>query len=358
MALVLTDEQQLLQKTAQDFFSTNSPITAFRESRDQNQIVSYQQEIWQQMVTLGWSSILIPESLDGLDFGLTGMGLITIESAKTLCASPLQSTASLAVEALLRCRQSNSRDELLKAIAAGKEVPSFIQSHTLTLQSDKVHGEVEFVSEGMAASSLLAVIQNDDTSPTLCLIDLADHGVSREPISLIDQRDYARIKFTNAPAKLFEWHSDALEAQQEIDAVGAVITACELYGISSEAFARTLGYLKEREQFGQKIGAFQALQHRMAKVYMQSELLKSVLLDALDAVENQRDDYQLAVSHAKVLANDVAQLVCTEAIQMHGGMGITDELDIGLFYKRARVLRTVFGSTAYHKRRFAKLSNL
>ena len=351
MGLVLNEEQQMLQSTAQEFFSSSLPVDAFRKARDKHQVVQYSEAAWRQMVELGWGAILVPESLEGLEFGLTGMGVICIEAARNLAASPLQSAATLSVESLLRCDVSDSRDELLKAIASGARRPAFAIGEP--------HGIVEFVPEGMAADCLLLLNTTQGSAPSLLLFELNDDAISRSAVSLIDQRDYAHIELQGMPAAAtFEIVANAESVTEHINDVGALITACELFGCSSEAFDRTIDYLCEREQFGQKIGAFQALQHRMAKAYMQLQLLKSVLYDALQALEGEREDASLAVSHAKVLANETAQLVCTEAIQMHGGMGITDELDIGLFYKRSRVIRTVFGSTAYHRQRFAQLSGL
>ena len=367
MALVLNEEQRLLQSAAQEYFSSRLSTAEFRKARDADHLVKYSSDAWQEMIDLGWGSILLPESLDGLDFGLTGMGVICIEAAKSLAVTPLQSAATLCVEALLRCEASSVRDEMLRAIAEGKHVPTLIRRRYSKIESTRnddgvtLNGSMQFVAEGSSADTLLVMIGAGETKTQLCLINAQDKGVERETVSLLDRRDYANITLNQiqvSSENILTFEKDGQDCVDHINDIGAVMTACELYGCSTEAFSRTLAHLCEREQFGQKLGAFQALQHRMAKAYMQLELLKSVLYDALDALENDRADSALAASHAKVMANDVAQLVCTEAIQLHGGMGITDELDIGLFYKRTRVLRTVFGSSAYHKNRFASLSGL
>lgn len=372
MSMVINDEQGMLQIAAKEFFRANLPVNAFRSSRDENNQVRYDTDAWRQMIEMGWGSILLPETLDGLDFGIKGMGLIAIEAAHCLAVTPLQSAATLCVDALLAADQSAARDKLLRDIAAGCAVPTFKLTEAETCQLRKesdnltISGSLEFVPEAMAADSILLLIEGHDSDTQLdsdtrlVRIDLMQEGVLRKPVCLIDRRDYASVQLNEVAVdseNCFKLHDSSHSNQvQAINDRGALMTACELFGISQETFTRTLEYLKEREQFGQKIGAFQALQHRMAKAYMQIELFKSVLYDALDAVEQGREDATLAVSHAKIIANDVSQLVCREAIQMHGGMGITDELDIGLFYKRARVLRTVFGSTSFHKHRFARLS--
>ena len=354
--LVLSQEQLMLQTSAKEFFDSNLSIEQFRAQRDEHSIVLSDAQTWQQMVELGWSAILVPEALDGLEFGVTGMGVITIEAGRNLVASHLLSSASFSVSALLSCQPSDARDTLLRAIASGKQVPCFAQCTGGIRGSHQsgYSGKIAIVHEAMSADSLLLLCEIEN-EPRLLQIDLNSQGVKRQPMHLIDFRDYAAIELDQVTViNSFECGSDIAGPQE----LGALLTACELFGISSETFERTIQYLCEREQFGQKIGSFQALQHRMAQAYMQLQLFKSVLYDALSGMEANRDDALIAISHAKVLANDVSQLICTEAIQLHGGMGITDELDIGLFYKRARVLRTRFGSSSFHKQRFADLTGL
>jgi len=344
----------MLQSSATEFFANNQSIERFRAQRDKHGVVHSDAQLWQQMVELGWPAMLVPEQLDGLEFGLVGMGVIAIEAGRTLAASHLLSSATYAVSALLSCPASEARDEMLRGIADGSQIVCFAQCKgaLTSSQRDGFSGELELVAEGMTADSLI-VLNQDDESQSLLMFDLNSSQLKRNLIKLIDYRDYATIELDNAqPLNSFKY----MPGKVTLDDLGALMTACELFGISIEAFERTITYLCEREQFGQKIGAFQALQHRMAKAYMQLQMAKSVLLDALSALEAERDDADVAICHAKVICNDLAQLICTEAIQLHGGMGITDELDIGLLYKRARVLRTRFGSSALHKQRFADLS--
>lgn len=368
MSLVLNQEQLMLQRSAQDFFAHNLPIKQFRAQRDTQGVVLSDDQTWQKMVELGWAAMLVPESLGGLGFGVTGMGVLVIEAGRNLAASHLLSGASFAVSALLSCQPNDVRDKLLGGIASGSMVPCFAMSfsHLTDPPQPGFNGKIDLVPEAMSANSLLLLCQADG-GKQLLQFDLNSDRVKRDAMHLIDYRDYAAIEFDQAEAvAFFDYRSTAPDIQE----LGALLSACELFGISSEAFDRTISYLCEREQFGQKIGAFQALQHRMAKAYMQLQMCKSVIYDALNKMDGSMDamwhgdrqtpcdDVLIATSHAKVLANDVAQLICTEAIQLHGGMGITDELDIGLFYKRARVLRTRFGSSAFHKQRFADLTGL
>jgi alkylation response protein AidB-like acyl-CoA dehydrogenase len=128
-----------------------------------------------------------------------------------------------------------------------------------------------------------------------------------------------------------------------------------MLGGTLECFERTIEYLKEREQFGVKIGTFQALKHRAAIMYTEIELSKSVVLDALSAIDEERADTSQLASLAKARLNDVYQLVTNEAVQMHGGIGVTDELEIGFFLKRARVAMQIFGDSGFHRDRYASL---
>ena len=344
--LVLNEEQEMLQNAAREYFSEAASIEAFRKVRDEQGVVRADREVWQAMVDMGWSSILVPEELDGLDFGLMGMGVLCIEAAKSLAASPLQSSAALSIEALLMCEASEERDALISAIASGDEL-------AITCLTDKSR----FVAEGTTADKALVLIDQKGVQ-ALQVIELNTDDIERTPRKLIDFRDYAQMDLSAAPVKLSLTVEHGVDFETRINNIGAALTACEQFGISSEVFERTIAYISERKQFGQEIGSFQAIQHRMAHLYMKLQMLKSVLYDALSALEVSRDDVDLAVSHAKVLGNDVSQAVCTEGIQLHGGMGITDELDIGLFYKRARVLRGVFGSSSVHRERFAQVSGM
>ncbi len=360
MALFLSEEQLMLMSAAAEYFAENSSVDTFRKVRDESGVVGISKSAWQEVADLGWGAIVVPESLDGLDFGLTGLGLLCIEAARKLAVSPLQVSAGLAINALLKCEATESRDALIRDIASGEKVVNYVapQNAPLLMNEEKIMGALKFVAEAAGSDLILTPVAGSENT-TLALIALECEGLRCEPVNLMDHRDYANLHFDGVEvsnSESFSFSGSAAAAIESLDNLGALLTACELYGLSREVFQRTLEYLKEREQFDQKIGAFQALQHRMAKAYMQLEMLKSVVYDALDAMDAERDDQSIAVSHAKTLANDASQLITTEAIQMHGGMGITDELDIGLFYKRARVLRTVYGSSSYHKQRFARLS--
>ncbi|MFT5275967.1 MAG: alkylation response protein AidB-like acyl-CoA dehydrogenase [Saprospiraceae bacterium] len=369
MSLVLNDEQQMLRDAAAAYFSDKASVQAFRDLRKSDQ--SIDNDSWQRISEFGWPAILAPEALGGLGFGVSGLGLIAIEAGKNLTVSPLFSSAAICMTALLQCEPSSVRDALIQSISDGKSKcvlvhtenhrfePQAIESKaTQTSDGYQLNGSKAYVAEGGYADTLLVVAELD-SKVGLFVVDANASGLSKTKLEMMDRRDYVNVTLDNVQvvdSQMLKWSNDSTSAIDNLTNVGALMAAAELYGCALEAFERTRVYLGDREQFGRKIGSFQALQHRMAHAFTQLELLKSVLFDAMHALEKDRKDASLAVSHVKTLANSTARLVTQEAIQMHGGIGITDELDIGLFYKRARVLQAVYGDSNFHKNRFANLS--
>ena len=179
-----------------------------------------------------------------------------------------------------------------------------------------------------------------------------DEGVSRSPRHMADSRSHAQVRFDGADA----------EKLGGTELVGAVIDrataalCAEMLGMAEQAFATTNDYLKTRVQFGQPLSTFQALQHRMAKIFTELELMRSAVEGALEAIDAGRSDVDQAVSLAKALANDTLHLASREMVQLHGGIGMTDEHDAGFYLTRAAVLQAMWGNAAYHRERFARLN--
>jgi acyl-CoA dehydrogenase len=189
-------------------------------------------------------------------------------------------------------------------------------------------------------------------------VDPGAEGVRRTRTIMADSRNAANIDFENVRVGADRLIGEPGKGWQVLEPVldrGRVALAAEMLGNCREAFNRTVEYLKEREQFGKLIGSFQALQHRAALMYTELELGKSVVLQACSAVDENPDQLPLLASLAKARLNDISKLVTNEAVQMHGGIGVTDELDIGLFLKRARVAMQLLGDSGYHKDRYATL---
>ena len=376
MALVLTEEQRFLQDSAREFLTANAPVESLRKLRDDRDPIGYSPDTWQNMAELGWASIILPEQYGGLDFGFTGLGLVMEEAGRTLAASPIFASAVVGASTLLLGGTQEQKEALLPAIAGGtltlalalEETHHHRPTHiaTTAIQQDGnylISGQKTFVLDGHSADKLLIVARTsgDKTSAegiSLFLVDREASGVNVQRTIMVDSRNAANITLDAVSVS-----SDALvgtidEGWQILEPVldrGRVAMAAEMMGLSLEAFDRTIEYLKEREQFGALIGSFQALQHRAAQMQAEIELCRSVILQALSSVDDAPAQLPLLASLAKAKLNELAKLVTNEAVQMHGGIGVTDELEIGFFLKRARVAMQVFGDTGFHKDRYATL---
>ncbi len=377
MALVLNEEQRILKDSARDFLTENAPVEALRKLRDSHDELGYSAEIWQQMVDLGWTAVSIPEAFGGLEFGFMGLGAIFQESGHTLTASPLFSTVVLGASLIELQGTQSQCESLLPQVAEGSltlalaleeknhHAPSNIAtSCTKNAEGFVLNGQKTFVLDGHSADKLIVIArtsgdQQDQTGLSALLVDPKASGVKVERATLMDSRNAANITFENvqlADDALLGEQDTAFTALDKTLDRGRAILSAEMLGGCLEMFQRTVEYLKEREQFGVKIGSFQALKHRTSKMFVEIELCKSAVLAALSSIDDNADNSAKLISAAKVKLNDTYQLITNEATQMHGGIGVTDELDVGLFLKRARVIIQAFGSSSFHRDRFATLS--
>jgi acyl-CoA dehydrogenase len=376
MPLVLNEEQRLLQDTAREFLDSNAPVEALRKLRDQRDPLGYAPDLWRQMAELGWASIILPEQYGGLEFGFLGLGVVLEEAGRTLAASPLFASAVVGASAILLGGNQQQKEALLPAIAGGELTIALAleESHhhrptqmrsTVMKEGDGfvVSGEKTFVLDGHSADKLIVVARSagaerDSAGLTLLLVDREAEGVSVQRTLMADSRNAANIRFDNVQVAADALIGEAGRAWPVLEQVldrGRVAMAAEMMGLALEAFERTVAYLKEREQFGAPIGSFQALQHRAAQMQAEIELCRSVLLQALTAVDETPEQLPILASLAKTRLNELVKLVTNEAVQMHGGIGVTDELEIGFFLKRARVAIQIFGDSGFHKDRYATL---
>jgi alkylation response protein AidB-like acyl-CoA dehydrogenase len=376
MALVLNEEQRLLQDTAKEFLSSNAPVETLRQLRDSRDELGYSNELWQQMAELGWASIILPEQYGGLDFGFLGLGTVLEETGRTLAATPLLSSAVIGASALLLGGNDLQKESLLPEIAAGQLTLGLAleeSNHhnpagvamTATNKGDHylLTGRKLFVVDGHSADKLIVVARTsaepgDSAGLSLFLVDGQAEGLTRKRTIMADSRNAANLEFENVRVATAQLLGNVDEGWAVLEPTldrARVALAAEMLGSAWEAFERTVEYLKERDQFGAKIGSFQALQHRASQMFIELELARSVVLQALSTVDEQPDQLPLLASLAKARLNDVAKLVTNEAVQMHGGIGVTDELEIGFFLKRARVAMQLFGDSSFHKDRYASL---
>jgi len=377
MALVLNEEQQMLKESAQGFLAEFAPVAELRKQRDAGSETGYADNLWGQMVDMGWAAILVPEAYGGLEFGHVGMGQIVEQTGRTLTASPLFATGILGVTAINKAGSEGQKTELLGAIAGGEITTALAVDETahhapaqISMAATKqgsgysLNGSKRFVADGGTADKLIVAARSsgeagDMKGISLFIVDRTAAGVEVERTATTDGRNYANINFNNvevAESALLGEEGKGFRALSATLDAGNIFLAAELLGISQESFDRTLQYLKERKQFGVLIGSFQALQHRAADWWSQIELCKSVVLKALQAMDEGDMRMPAMASIAKAKLSEVAELATNEAIQMHAGIGMTDEYEIGFFIKRARPAQTLFGDNSYHTDRFALLN--
>ena len=379
MKLILTEEEQFLKDTAKSFAEERSPITHFRSLRDMSDPMLWDKNIWNEMSKLGWPGIMIPEEFGGSNFGLSGICVVLQECAKTLTPSPLFASGVLGAYAINNYGTKEQKEKYLPLIASGELTTSVAvdeSSHhnpydTVLIakkNSDEyiLSGKKNFVIDGTSSDLLIVLARTsgkkgDLTGLTLFLVDPTNEGIDRIKLEMADSRNYANIIFDNVKISSKNILGDIEAGGEAIDDVldiGRIAMSAEMLGNSEAAFETTLDYLKQRKQFGVLIGSFQALQHRAAEMFCEIELTKSSVIAAMRAADERSNDVQRLSSLAKTVAGETLHLVSNEAIQMHGGIGVTDEYDIGFFLKRARVAEQIFGSAKFHTERYANLSGV
>ena len=377
MKLILTEEEQFLKDTAKNFAEERSPITHFRSLRDSSDPLLWDKDLWSEMSKLGWPGIMIPEEFGGTNFGLSGICVVLQECAKTLTPSPLFATGELGAYAINNYGTKEQKEKYLPLIASGELTTSVAvdeSSHhnpydTVLIakkSSDEyvLSGKKNFVIDGTSSDLLIVLARTsgekgDSTGLTLFLVDANNIGINRIKLDMADSRNYANISFDNVKIPSQNILGDIEAGGETIDDIldiGRIAISAEMLGNSESAFETTIDYLKQRKQFGVLIGSFQALQHRAAEMFCEIELTKSSVIAAMRAADERSNDVQRLSSLAKTVAGETLHLVSNEAIQMHGGIGVTDEYDIGFFLKRARVAEQIFGSTKFHTERYANLS--
>jgi alkylation response protein AidB-like acyl-CoA dehydrogenase len=369
MALVLNEEQSMLRDAARDFLGERAPVRHLRELRDRGANAGFSRELWAEMAELGWPAILVPEAHGGLGYGYTGIGLVLEETGRTLTPSPLLGTALTAVAALNLAGSREQCAAILPGIAAGERIVSLACDEASRHRPGQVATTAQERGEGYRLSGRKTAVIDGQAADTfivsawtggglsLFLVPAGAQGVAVEPYLVLDTHVAATVRFDRV-----ELGADALLGQPDqgqalldrILDIARIGAAAELLGVAQEAFARTVQYLKDRKQFGVPIGSFQALQHRAAKLHAEIEMCKSVVLKALQQLDDGVADCTELASLAKAKVAATAHLAATEAIQMHGGIGMTDEFDIGFFLKRCRILETLYGDRHFHLDRYAR----
>ncbi|MGE8064324.1 acyl-CoA dehydrogenase family protein [Pseudomonas sp. NPDC089569] len=376
MSLRYSDEQRLLADSARDFLADRSPVSAQRRLRDEAVALGFEPQLWQDAVALGWSAIAFPEDLGGLDFGCKGLGPIFESMGRNLSATPLLSSVVLAGSLLHLAGSAAQQAHWLQALISGerrlalavdersRHDPSRIALEAKAEgQGYRLHGDKYWVVDGLGADAYVVAArtsgQSGDTRGiSLFLVPAGTPGLTVSALPLIDSRNCARLQLDQVllgGESLLGTLGEGWSALETALDRGRTCLAAELLGMAEQLFETTLDYLKTRVQFDTLIGTFQVLQHRAAQMYIDLALSRSALMAALSSLDDTAVDVReraRLVSLAKWKAGDTAIKVANEAVQMHGGIGVTDELDVGLYLKHARVVQSCLGDRDFHCERY------
>jgi len=373
--VTLTDDQKMLQQTAASFLAEEGSIAKqLRHWRGINCSDGFGHGLWKQFAELGLTAICIPESHGGLGLGATEAAIVLEEIGRNLTPSPFLGTSVVAARAI---ENTEHADRWYPRILSGEAVlalavdegPRHAPEETALEAKRQGNGFVlkgakQFVVQGGSAEMIVTAARTagspgETEGLTLFAVPKGATGLEIESTSLVDSSKAARLSFHNV-----ELNADAvivdvdggLRPLKRALAAGNSGAAAELVGVAAGASARTLDYLRQRKQFGKLIGEFQALQHRAAHLHVEIEIARAATFKAAKLLDISDEGADLHVSVAKAKAAEVASLAVREGVQMHGGIGMTDEHDIGLFMKREVVLGELFGGLYYHRNNVAKLS--
>ncbi len=376
MAMTLNDDQAMLRDSTRSFMESEAPVAHFRKYRDMECKDGFSHDLWKQFAEMGFTGILIPEAEGGLGLGHFEAGIVLEEIGRNLSPSPFLSTAVAAVEAL-KLADTAMRQRWFPGIIAGETVIGLAIDEASKHRPEKtacvaersgngfkLTGHKQFVVHGTSSDMLIVAARTagaagETDGITLFAVEKEAAGLSMEAARLVDSAVAAHVKLDGV-------HVDADAVIGDVDGGWSVLTkmldagragaAAEMVGVGTGAMDLTFEYLKTRKQFDRMIGEFQALQHRAAHLYGEMEGARSIVLKAQSMLDEGHDKAALYVAAAKAKAGIACNLSVREGVQLHGGVGMTDEYDIGLYMKRDRSLNEFFGDTYFHADRVATMS--
>ena len=377
MELVLTEDQELLAKTAADFVRQHSPVSRIRALRDANDPTGFSRDLWKQMAELGWTGILVPDTYGGAGMGLADLVVVLEALGRTLAPEPFLSTVLLAGELLSRAGSESQKQTWLPGVASGEKILTVAyqearsrydlnrvstkaerQGQNYLLSGEKIHVLDGQTADAFIVSARTAGGPHDAKGVTLFLAAKDTPGLKITPQHRVDNRAAALLALDGVKVgqdSIVGPLDGECEVLSQIVDRATVGLCAEMLGGMSQIFDDTIAYLKTRQQFGVLIGTFQGLQHRAARLFMEIELARSSLMAAARAADADDSQWQSLVSLAKARCSDAYILAANEGVQMHGGIGMTDEHDAGFYLKRARAAEMTFGDAAWHRERWAQL---
>ena len=367
MPLYLNEDQVMLRDTARGFMADEGAIAKqLRHWRDIQCKDGFGHDLWKQFAELGFNGILIDEADGGLGLGHVEAGIVLEEIGRNLTPSPFLTSAVAFVSAL---KGTALRERYFPGIISGDTVAAVAidegpkhRPEAIAMQAVRsgngfsLSGRKQFVVHGASADVTLVAARTEE-GLTLFAVEKGANGLEIEGVRLADSSIGARLTFDNV----------AVDADAVVGEVGggeAVLSrllgagragaAAELVGVGTASMDMTVDYLKQRKQFGKLIGEFQALQFRAAHLYSELEIARAATLKAQQLLDEGSVDAAAMIAVAKAKAGRASTLAVQEGVQMHGGIGMTDEYDIGLYMKRDRVLNELFGDAGYHADQLAR----
>lgn len=372
MTMIYNESQQMLEEMARGFFAEKAGVATLRSLRDADDAIGFDQDVWRNMAELGFAGILLPEAAGGMALGHIESGIVAEAIGRNLSPCPYNATAIGAAIALGGASTPFLRERVAQ-IAQGEAIATVAVDEgnvhapaAIALEAAVVGGKLaltgikSIVPHGHSADLLIVAARpSDGEGVLLCLVEQATPGLTAAPTRHIDSGLYANLLFEGVEVSEEQVIATGAEGAALLDRMLDAMrlgVAAELVGIARELFERTMSYLRERQQFGVVVGSFQALQHRAAHLYAEIEVARGAVLKAQSLMDAGDPGASAAVSVAKAFADMAATLAAQEGVQLHGGIGMTDELDIGLFMKRAKMLGQLYGGADFHAGRIANLN--
>lgn len=370
MPLYHNDDQVMLKDSVAPFIADSAGPSHLRKLRDAKDETGFSRELWASFTEMGLPGILVPEAHGGLGMGHAEAGIVLEEIGRNLTPSPFLSTSVGAVAALAKAGGTQAA-RWLPAIAAGEAIAALAidegakhrperiaTTATRSGNGFRLDGKKSFVLHGHVADLMLVAAQSDD-GVTLFAVPKDSAGLTADPRRLVDSSLACHVTLDGVMVDADAVVGEVGQGQAVLDALLAATrtgASAELIGVGQGAMDMTVDYLKQRKQFGKLIGEFQALQHRAAHLYGEMEVARSTVMKAQQLLDEDNAGALLMVSVAKAKASRACNLAVREGVQMHGGVGMTDEYDIGLYMKRERALTEFMGDANYHAERVAQLS--
>ena len=375
MPLFHDEDQAMLADTVRGFVASEAPVAHLRALRDADNQDGFDRALWKKFAEMGFTGLMVAEADGGLGMGHVEAGIVLEEIGRNLTPSPFLAS-SIGAVAALNAGGAHHREAWFPKLLGGDatfalaidEGPKH-RPERIALRAERagngfrLSGAKCFVVQGGSADLLIVAARTggaDDEAQgiTLFAVPRGSSGLSADSVRLVDSAMAAHVRFDGVEVDADAVIGEVDEGHAILKTMLAAVrtgAAAEMVGVGAGAMDMTVDYLKQRKQFDRLIGEFQALQHRAAHLYTEMEIARAAVLKAQQLLDEGAESAELMVSVAKAKAGKAANLAVREGVQMHGGIGMTDEYDIGFYMKRDRALAEYMGDVRYHANRVAEI---